>query len=158
VLAVLAGTLTVAVGPAGAQSRSSDRAGDRSAAAVAGSTCEPVEVSFRGVHRGGVYGCYTSHVDSVGPYVSGYFGVCDDEDEPQETNIVRGEVVVAFSNGSSWEYVSSGWKSAPGDGAGCRWFDPFLWDGPHASGWTARYLKITAEAPGKATVVERPGL
>ncbi|NUT96157.1 MAG: hypothetical protein HOY78_29430 [Saccharothrix sp.] len=121
--------------------------------------CHTVTVSFRDIVRGWVRGCYYPGVDSIGPFVTGWFEVCDVEDEPQETNVVRGEVVAAFSNGSEWRYVSSGWKYAPGDGAGCRIVqpDPYLWDGPHLAGWTARYMKITAEAPGKATAVARPG-
>lgn len=121
--------------------------------------CHTVTVSFRNIVRGWVRGCYYPGVDSIGPFVTGWFEVCDVENEPQETNIVRGEVVAAFSNGSQTRYVSSGWQSAPGDGAGCRIVqpDPYLWDGPHLPGWTARYMKITAEAPGRATAIARPG-
>lgn len=146
VLAVFAGMLTMATGPASALGRP----------AVAELPCEPVEVSFRGIHRGGVYGCYYANNWSGGTSVTGEWGVCDDVDEPQETNIVRGEVVAAFSNGNSWRYVSTGWRSAPGDGAGCSSYVDVYLEGPQQSGWTARYVKITAQAPGKAEAIERP--
>jgi hypothetical protein len=151
VLAVAAAALAGMTASASASAGTSDD--------VVAQGCATVTVSFRDIVRGWVRGCYYPGVDSIGPYVTGWFEVCDVEDEPQETNIVRGEVVAAFSNGSQWRYVSSGWHSAAGDGGGCRIVqpDPYLWDGPHLSGWTARYMKVTAEAPGKATAVGRPG-
>ncbi|CAM3574328.1 hypothetical protein KIPE111705_14765 [Kibdelosporangium persicum] len=31
-------------------------------------------------------------------------------------------------------------------------------DGPHNTAWSARYMEITDQAPGKAGNVQRPGL
>jgi hypothetical protein len=66
-------------------------------------------------------------------------------------------LVAAFSNGSSWEYPTQGWFPAYGDGLGCNYYGYFQ-DGPHNTAWSARYMKITVQAPGKAENVQRPGL
>jgi hypothetical protein len=82
--------------------------------------------------------------------------VCDVVDEPEEDNVVRGQVMAAFTNGISWIYRNSGWMSAPGDGGGCARLAPInLWT--TAVGFSPSYIRITVEAPGKATAVFRAG-
>ncbi|GAB3451311.1 hypothetical protein GCM10027436_49080 [Actinophytocola sediminis] len=114
-------------------------------------------MSYRGIERGYLIGCFTAYKDATGPWVEGWFSVCDIADEPEETNIVRAQLVATFSDGSSPpQYGTQGWFSAPGDGAGCTYYD-YSQDGPHNTAWYAQYMKITVQAPGKAETVERPG-
>jgi hypothetical protein len=106
--------------------------------------CTTVPVSVSGY----LSGCFTSHKDGIGPWVDGWFYLCDSADE---TNTVRAQVVAAFSDGGSWQYSTQGWV----DGAGCAYHD-YHQDGPHNTAWHAGYLRISVQAPGEAENVALP--
>jgi hypothetical protein len=127
-------------------------------AKAADQICGRYAVSFNNIERGYLAGCFFSKFDESGwrPFVDGAFDVCDYVDEPQETNIVRAQVMVAFSDGVAWSYANSPWYPAQGDGAGCFSF-LYYQAGPEGVVWEAKYVKITVEAPGKAVAVYRPG-
>jgi hypothetical protein len=115
--------------------------------------CDRWTVSYRNIQRGYLAGCIFAKFDEglVVPYVDGGIEVCDHVNEPQETNIVRARVVAAFFNGRDFAYTGSRWYSAPGDGTGCQTYDDLFLAGPRGNVWSAAYVRIDVQAPGKNT-------
>jgi hypothetical protein len=129
--------------------------GSAAPAKAQGQACDKWTVSYRNIERGYLAGCFFEkyHYPLDLPYVDGAFDVCDYVNEPQETNIVRAQVMVAFSDNRrpnpNYVYYDSPWYSAPGDGTGCFSNRGFFMAGPQ--GWFAKYVRITVQAPGKST-------
>jgi hypothetical protein len=121
--------------------------------------CDFWSVIYNNNERGRLAGCIGAGYDYNArvPFVSGRVDVCDFVNEPQETNIVRAQVMAAFTNGSSWSYGNSPWYYAPGDGTGCTARPYSLHIRGPVGVWSAEYVRITVEAPGKTTAVYRPG-
>lgn len=121
---------------------------------AASTICLHQDVSFRNIVRGHLEGCFTSGKDGNVPYVEGTFEVCDVVDEPAETNIVVAELMVGFTNGSSWQYGTQPGFDAGGDGGYCSYYY-YYQPGPAGAAWNANYLRVTVTAPGKNASVER---
>lgn len=139
-------TMSIGLDPAAADT-DQDHANARPPAVAANPIDGSWPVYFRDIWRGEAFGTLWS---LSGPLVDGTVYVCDDEDEPGETNIVRARFMAAFTNGSSWQYRDGPWLNAPGDGAGC---EDYWYSQPGPAGYWAGYMRITVQAPGKHTEV-----
>jgi hypothetical protein len=131
--------------------------------AQAAKVCPTVIVTYNGYQRGyleAVGWCFESFRDSRGYYLAAQFWVEDTLDEPNETNIVRATIMVAYRNAAgTYHYQEYGPFSAPGDGStgnGPAEFAEFFeaGGGRHAT-YQPDYIRITVTAPGKASQVSR---
>jgi hypothetical protein len=149
--ALAVASIGVAAAPAGAAVAA--------APARAAETCPTVRVSYNGLERGWLSGCFEAGRDGVGYYVVSDFQVKDVLDEPTENNVVYASIMVAYRNAAgTYYYQEYGPFAAPGDGPqhGVKPFAPLFEasGGRHTSYW-ADYIRITVTAPGKASQVSR---
>lgn len=129
------------------------------APAQAAATCPMVRVSYNGLERGWLSGCFEAGVDGIGHFVVSDFQVKDVLDEPTENNVVYATVMVAWRNAAgTYHYQEYGPFSAPGDGPqhGVKPYEPlFEASGGRHTSYFADYIRITVTAPGKAAQVSR---